>query len=80
MTIKIRIQVTVPAPGSIRVRVMSGAGTVINTIFVTFADLVSAGIGMGMEAGAIPGYREVVGNNESQFQRRDNGSNGEKLL
>lgn len=36
--IKIGIQVTVPAPGSIRIRVMARAGTVENTIFGTFAD------------------------------------------
>ena len=80
VSVKIGVKVTVPAPGSIRVRVMPGAGTVVNAIFGTFADPVSAGIGMGVDTGAVPRCCEIVRFNKPQFYGRDNGSNREELL
>jgi hypothetical protein len=78
--IKIGIKVTVPAPGSIRVRVMARAGTVVNTIFGTFTDPVPIWVSMGMDTGTVSGSSKIVRVNKPQFHGRRNGGNGEELL
>ena len=80
VSIKIGIQVTVPAPGSIRVRIMSGTGTVVYAIIGTFAYSVPTWISMGMDTGTISGSSEIVRINKPQFHGRRNGGNGEELL
>lgn len=80
VSIKIGIQVTVPAPGSIRVRIMSGTGTVVYAIIGTFADPVPTGISMGMDTGTVSRSSKIVRVNKPQFHGRRNGGNGEELL
>lgn len=78
--IKIGIKVTVPAPGSIGIRVMARAGTVVNTIFGTFTDPVPTWISMGMDTGTVSRSSKIVRVNKPQCHGRRNGGNGEELL
>ena len=80
MPIKVGIKVTVPVPGSIRIRVMARVGTVVNTIFGTFTDPVPTWVGMGMDTGIVSGSSKIVRVNKPQFYGRRNGSNEEELL
>lgn len=74
------IEVTVPAPGGIRIGIMSGAGADPDPVFGAGTDLMPIGERMGMDAGAITGENEPVRRNESGMQRREQGSKAKKFL
>lgn len=80
VSIKIGVKVTVPPPGSIRVREMARAGTIVYAVSRTIADPVPAGTGMGMDTGAVTRYRDAARGNKPQFHGRNNGSNGKQFL
>lgn len=76
MSIIISIKITVPAPGSIHIRVMPVTGAVQAALFkaVTFPG--SIRIHMGMDTGAVAGNGKVTGVNETEVTGRNNGSKG----
>ena len=74
------IEVTVPAPGGIRIGIMPGAGADPNPVFGAGTDLMPIGERMGMDACAITGENEPVRRNEPGVQRREQGSKAEKFL
>lgn len=76
----IGIEIAVPSPRGIRVRKMPVTGTVETTVVHAATYFMTIGIGMGMDAGAVPGNSKTVRVNEAKLHGRSNGCEGKKLL
>ncbi|MDE7424682.1 MAG: hypothetical protein K2N51_13510 [Lachnospiraceae bacterium] len=76
MSIIISIKNTVPAPGSIDIRVMPVTGAVQDALFKTITFLMSIRIRMGMDTDAVSGNGKTTGVNETGVTGRNNDNNG----
>ena len=58
------IEITVPAPGGVRIGIMSGAGTDPDPVFGTGTYLMAIRVRVGMDAGTVTREDEHAGGNE----------------
>ena len=74
------IQITVPAPGGVRIGIMSGAGTDPDPVFGTGTNLMAIRERVGMDAGTVTREDEPARGNESGVYRREQSGKAEKFL
>ena len=74
------IEITVPAPGGVRIGIMSGAGTDPDPVFGTGTNLMAIRERVGMDAGTVTREDEPARGNESGVYRREQSGKAEKFL
>ena len=74
------IEITVPAPGGVRIGIMSGAGTDPDPVFGTGTNLMAIRERVGMDAGTVTREDEHARGNESGVYRREQSGKAEKFL
>lgn len=80
ISIIILVKVTVPSPGSIRIRIMTWFIRIRRSIAGDTPAAMSSGIGMGMDDRAITGKSQIIGGYQPMFHRRDKDDKTEKFL